>query len=231
MAVLAFETSTAQGSVAVVEGEKVLASRSWLRERSHSEFLTSEIESILKELNLKPSDLRALAIGHGPGSFTGLRVAVNAAKSLGYALGLKTYVFDTHEILIQGVERKDLPVVVLINAQKNASFSSLYRHDGSQWIQTRPLEITNNDDLGSLLASPHLGVGDSFLELADSLSPDLKSKLVRDNATNDYPLASTLGRMSEGLVKSPEPLVWNEVQALYIRASGAEEKLREGLKR
>ena len=231
MAVLAFETSTAQGSVAVVEGEKVLASRTWLRDRSHSELLTAEIEAVLAESNLKPNSLRALAIGHGPGSFTGLRVAVNAAKSLGYALNLKTYSFDTHTILANGVERTDLPVLVLINAQKNAFFSAVFKREADHWTQTRPLELTHADDLDSLLKVPHLGVGDGFLELGDELSLNLKSLAVRDSATKDYPHASILGRMSENTERAQAPLVWNEVQALYIRASGAEEKLREGLKR
>ncbi|RYZ65151.1 MAG: tRNA (adenosine(37)-N6)-threonylcarbamoyltransferase complex dimerization subunit type 1 TsaB, partial [Proteobacteria bacterium] len=64
MAVLAFDTSTAQGSVALIEGEKVLGQRSWTRERSHSEFLTAEIEAVLKEANFPAKNLRALAIGN-----------------------------------------------------------------------------------------------------------------------------------------------------------------------
>ena len=232
MAVLAFDTSTAQGSVALIEGEKVLSQRSWIREKSHSELLTAEIEAVLKEANFPAKNLRALAVGNGPGSFTGIRVAVNAAKSLGYALGLQSYVFDTNSILVEAIARADLPVLTLINAQKNAFFTAAFEHDGKSWKETKPLEITNFEDLSKLLTRPHLCVGDGCLEIATGdLSPELKSSFVRDIAISDYPSAAVLGRMSEGLVKSPAPLVWNEVQALYIRASGAEEKAREGLKR
>ena len=232
MAVLAFDTSTAQGSVALIEGEKVLSQRSWIRERSHSEFLTAEIEAVLKEANFPAKNLRALAIGNGPGSFTGIRVAVNAAKSLGYALNLKTYVFDTNSILVEAIERTDLPVLTLINAQKNAFFTTIYKHNGKSWVESKPLALTEFDDLAQLLTEPHLCVGDGCLDFpTDSLSPDQRSRFVRDLTINDYPSAVVLGRMSEDVVKSPEALVWNAVQALYIRASGAEEKIREGLKR
>jgi tRNA threonylcarbamoyladenosine biosynthesis protein TsaB len=247
MAVLAFDTSTAQGSVAIVEGEKVLASKSWLREKSHSEFLTAEIEAVLKDANLKPKDLRALAIGHGPGSFTGIRVAVNAAKSLAYALGIKVYALDTTDILAEAVTQKpaaalaNLPLLTLINAQKNSFFAAVYesmpadpesaKELGRAWRKIQPLKLIEIDELSQLLKRPHLCVGDGCIELESFIPAELKSGFVRDQTLSDYPSASVLGRMSEMSEKFQASLVWNEVQALYIRASGAEEKLREGLKR
>lgn len=232
MAVLAFDTSTAQGSVALVEGDLVLSHRVWLREKSHSEFLTAEIDAVLKEANILPKNLRALAITHGPGSFTGLRVAVNAAKSLGYALKLKTYAFTTGAILVQNVKRFDLPVMTLINAQKNAFFAARYTHDGKMWVSesTEP-QIVELHDLSTLITSPHLVIGDGCIDLDSHLPPDVRPHFIRDITISDYPDARELGLLSERSVKSVEPLVWNALQALYIRASGAEEKLREGLKR
>ena len=98
MKILAFDTSTAQGAVAVLEGERVLIERTWRREKSHSELLTAEIESTLIDAATEMSSVDAFAVGQGPGSFTGIRVAINAARALAYALQKPVYVFKTSEI-------------------------------------------------------------------------------------------------------------------------------------
>ncbi len=235
MILLAFDTSTAQGSVALLEGERVLSERVWRRAQSHSEYLTAEIEEALREAGLKAADVGALAVGQGPGSFTGIRVAINAARALGYALKRPVFVRDTSAILVEPITR-DEPVLALINAQKNSFFVSTFvrgetSHAPSGWRRTRALEFMTLEEVERLLVGgPHLTVGDG-VELAQlDLRPETKLNLVRDAAISDFPLASSLGRLTFSQQVQHPPLDWNAVQPLYIRASGAEEKLREGSK-
>ncbi|MES2965719.1 MAG: tRNA (adenosine(37)-N6)-threonylcarbamoyltransferase complex dimerization subunit type 1 TsaB [Bdellovibrionota bacterium] len=222
MIVLALDTSTARGGVAVFERDRVLSSRSWDRKGSHSEFLTAEIESCLKDAGRTVRDLERLALGNGPGSFTGIRVAVNAARSLAYALTIPIAVFDTTEILSAAVARRDLPVVTLVNAQKNAVFAATFV-DGSR---TSGPTMVEAGGLDSLLTTPHLCVGDGYVALFPALTPTLIAKLVRDPAQSDFPSAETLGRIAWESRDTRPPLVWKDAQALYIRASGAEENLK-----
>jgi N6-L-threonylcarbamoyladenine synthase/tRNA threonylcarbamoyladenosine biosynthesis protein TsaB len=228
MRLLAFDTSTAQGSVAVLEGERVLSERSWRRAQSHSEYLTSEIEEALKDAQLTPAELDALAVGQGPGSFTGIRVAINAARALGYALQKPIYVRDTSAILVQPIMREE-PVLVLINAQKNSFFASRFvpgDHAPDGWRRARPLEFKTLDEVQAiLLGGPHLCVGDGC-ELAElDLRPEAKLHFMRDASISDFPLATSLGHLTFSQRDHHPPLDWNAVQPLYIRASGAEEKL------
>jgi tRNA threonylcarbamoyladenosine biosynthesis protein TsaB len=227
MKLLAFDTSTAQGSVAVLEGGRLLAERIWRRAQSHSEFLTAEIESALQEASLRATDLDALAVGQGPGSFTGIRVAINAAKALGYALSKKVYVANTADILVQPIARFDLPVLTIINAQKNSYFVARYERQTS-WHCSLDLAFMPLQKLDSILSSAHLCVGDACLDLEPALSPVAKTNFKRDTSISDYPLASNLARLTMGSPEKAQPSDWNAVQPLYIRASGAEEKIREG---
>ena len=79
MLLLAFDTSTSQGGVAVFQDSHLKARHVWSREGSHGELLTPAIEKALNEAGVQAYQLDAVAIGRGPGSFTGARIAVNAA--------------------------------------------------------------------------------------------------------------------------------------------------------
>lgn len=213
----------------VFEGERLLSERTWRRAQSHSEFLTAEIEEALKEAQIPAASLDALAVGQGPGSFTGIRVAVNAARALGYALKKPIFVRDTTEILVEPVTR-DEPVLTLVNAQKNSFFASIFERRGHGWTRTRDLALLSLAEVEAVLTRPLVCVGDGCMEAELDLSPDSKLNWIRDSKISDFPLASSLARLALSGQKTHRPLDWNAVQPLYIRASGAEEKLREGLK-
>lgn len=230
MKLLAFDTSTGKGGVAVLQDDRVLSQKVWDRDVSHGELLTPALQDCLAEANLNSKDLDALAIGNGPGSFTGVRITVNAAKALGYALNKPVFVYDTAEILAAGVERNDLPLVVGLNAHKNLLFTALYSATSTGWTKTRNLAVTTVDEFEKLITTPHICVGDGFDEFETQISPRLKSNLVRDPGLSDEPIPEILAKLALRNHKAHPPLVWKDVQALYIRASGAEEKLSEKLR-
>src|SRR5262249_2519756 len=93
MLVLAIECSSPEGSVAVVEGDRVLAHQSWTFSgalgtgaHQHSEQLIPSIRKCFQFSNRKITEINLVAVGNGPGRFTGVRVAVNAARTIAYSL-------------------------------------------------------------------------------------------------------------------------------------------------
>jgi tRNA threonylcarbamoyladenosine biosynthesis protein TsaB len=86
--VLGFDTATPAVSVALHDGERVIASASALDARRHSELLTPMIAKVLADAGVPRTDLDAVAVGVGPGPYTGLRVGVVTARVLGSVLGL-----------------------------------------------------------------------------------------------------------------------------------------------
>ena len=223
MLVIAFDTSTSQGGVAVLRDDEVLSSNTWMRQGSHGELITTAIQNCLTTANVAASELEAVVVGVGPGSFTGVRIAVNAGKSLAFSLGIPVFTFDTLEIIANGCTRTDLPLVVLVNAHKNMVFASTFDFIDGAWVRRSGLETLEPKDLGQLVSKPHLCVGDGFDEYEEEIPESVSKQLVRDSLISDFPHPDILGK----LAKNGQPLEWKLVQALYIRDSGAEEKLRE----
>ncbi len=85
---LAFDTATPLVSVAAYDGNRVVAEHSAELPMRHGEQLAPLIEEVLAEAGISPADLTQVAAGVGPGPFTGLRVGLVTARTLGYALGI-----------------------------------------------------------------------------------------------------------------------------------------------
>lgn len=99
---LSLETATPHCAVALSDGAHVLA---WREDRSvrpsHAERLNVFIDEVLREAGIGPRDLGAVAVGIGPGSYTGLRIGLSAAKGLCYALEVPIIGMGTLEVLVQ----------------------------------------------------------------------------------------------------------------------------------
>lgn len=90
MMLLALDTATATASVALYDlaGARLHAEMTWLAHRRHTQDLMTTVQSLLRQQQVAPEELTALAVTTGPGSFTGVRIAISAAKGIG--LGLPT---------------------------------------------------------------------------------------------------------------------------------------------
>lgn len=105
MNILAFDTSGESCSVALYTAKQCLEKMN-LEPRKQAERLLPMIDALLAEAELTRSDLNGLALTHGPGAFTGVRVAVGAAQGLAYALDLPVVTVSTLAVLAQGAYRK-----------------------------------------------------------------------------------------------------------------------------
>ena len=85
---LALDTATSSMTIAVLEDGQLIQQSSSNVERNHSLHLMPHIQKLLADLDMKAKDLKAVAVGRGPGSYTGVRIGVTAAKTFAWALGL-----------------------------------------------------------------------------------------------------------------------------------------------
>lgn len=100
--ILALETATPVCSVALANDGELIGFMESEEPNAHSKVLTSFIEEVLKQGGLKPSDLDAVAVSRGPGSYTGLRIGVSAAKGLCYAVDIPLLAPDTLQAMAWG---------------------------------------------------------------------------------------------------------------------------------
>ena len=107
--ILCLETATSVCSVALCNNSGVTGLRESNESRSHASLLTVFIEELLKESGLKAGDLEAVAVSKGPGSFTGLRIGVSAAKGIAYASSIPLIGIETTFSMFHGI--KQLPEI------------------------------------------------------------------------------------------------------------------------
>lgn len=90
-----------------------------------SEFMIIEIEKVLKEAGIEGKEINEILVTVGPGSYTGLRIALTIAKIWGYSLNIPVYTFSSLEVL----KNKDKPSICLMNARSKRSYVGIYDKD------------------------------------------------------------------------------------------------------
>lgn len=108
MVILAIDTASAAVSVAVHDGDAVLAERATPPSPRHAELLAPAVGEVLAEVGLGPRDVTAIGVGVGPGPFTGLRVGLVTARVMGHALGVDVHGVCSLDVLAAGAARLGL---------------------------------------------------------------------------------------------------------------------------
>lgn len=128
---LALDTSTPSVTAAVHDGTRVLAEATVVDARRHGELLAGQVAQVLAEAGLTPQDLTAIAVGVGPGPFTGLRVGVVTALTLGLALGLPVHGVCSLDALARRAV-VDGPFVVATDARRREVYWARYSAEGAR---------------------------------------------------------------------------------------------------
>lgn len=125
--ILSIETATKNCSVALsLNGVTVLCKEIAESGYSHAEKLHVFIDEILKEIQLDFSDLKAIAVSQGPGSYTGLRIGVSAAKGLCYSLNIPLIAIDTLQTLAMQLKVDSGVVVPMIDARRMECYTAVF---------------------------------------------------------------------------------------------------------
>ncbi len=111
---------------------------------SHAEKLHVFIEDILKEAGITVRDLKAIAISKGPGSYTGLRIGVSAAKGLCYALQIPLISVDTLQVLAQKVTQNDGLIVPMIDARRMEVYSAVFDSNHKKIMEVQAEFLTED---------------------------------------------------------------------------------------
>lgn len=141
--ILNIETATKNCSVALAKEGKVIASEEIAEQGySHAEKLHVFIEAVLKKANCNFSDLEAIAVSQGPGSYTGLRIGVSAAKGLCLALSIPLIAVDTLQILAAQVKIDSGSIIPMIDARRMEVYSATFDNNGKKIRDTKAEILT-----------------------------------------------------------------------------------------
>jgi tRNA threonylcarbamoyladenosine biosynthesis protein TsaB len=125
---LALDTSTSIASVGLFDGQRVVSETTWLAGREHSSRLLVEVEIALDRVGKTPNALTGLVVARGPGSFTGVRVALSVAKGMAAGLSVPLWGVNSLEVLARAVIGAALPVRAVLEAGRGRYATALYEH-------------------------------------------------------------------------------------------------------
>ena len=220
--ILALETSGRTGSVALGTTNRLLAEIQFSAQMRHSAELFPTIQTLLKNVNGTPADIKQVYVSIGPGSFTGLRIALAFAKTMSLAIGSKIVAVDTLDAIAAGgaeyIDSKDLQVnriATILDAKRGQFFTAVYEHNDG-WQKTLPDCLMTPDEFLQKFASQtpiHL-LGEGLVYYKDKFKADtvsfLDESLWPPKASQIY----QLGLKKAAAQQFSDPLT---LQPLYLR--------------
>lgn len=249
---LAIDTSTAALTVSLSEDGTQVDESFVLAERNHSIKLVPEIDGLLKRNGIRPADVDAVAVGVGPGSYTGIRIGVTAAKTWAWSLGLPTVGVSSLEALALGgllAEEQTMEdlgddglrwYVPLLDARRKQAFSAVYASGSAgmwktvqpdairlvePWLDEQLSELAKVDRPGQIV---FVGEIAGFAENLEQWGQRLEQYRIIVAAKEGSIRASAIAELAWRRIRAGGPL--DEAHGLlpnYTQLAEAESKLRD----
>lgn len=219
---LAIDTATEQCSVALrYQGQ--LYTRSTLAPREHSQKILGFVSAVLAEAGIGLADVEGIVCGHGPGSFTGVRIGVSVAQGLAFSHTLPVYPVCTLAALAQQVARKhgSATVISAIDARMQEVYLAGYAVNGTTVTELMAPQMAALADLSQLVGWPtqaKVGAGTGWQAYAAELDPN-GTVNVLDDVT--LPLAEDMLTLAAQV----EPVTAAKLEPLYVRNEVTWQKL------
>lgn len=232
MLILAFETSAKAASVALLEDGRLLGESYQNTGLTHSQTLLVMAEDLLKQCGRTVGDITAVAVAEGPGSFTGVRIGVAAAKGFAWGGELPCYGVSTLEAMAESLGIYQGYVCPCMDARRSQVYNSLfYVNQGNVQRLREDRAIALADLAGELkeLTEPVFLVGDGSALAFRTLSAQVP-KLVLPPEHRMHQRAAGVAILAAKKIAAGEPGDGNALTPNYLRLSQAERERMEKLK-
>ncbi|MBS6244733.1 tRNA (adenosine(37)-N6)-threonylcarbamoyltransferase complex dimerization subunit type 1 TsaB [Streptococcus sp. 27098_8_75] len=187
MKLLAFDTSNQALSLAILEDEHLLAQTTLNIKKNHSITLMPAIDFLMNSLDMKPKDLDRIVVAQGPGSYTGLRIAVATAKTLAHTL--KIELVGVSSLLALVPEQVEGLVIPIMDARRNNVYAGFYQ-SGQAVRPEAHLPLAEVLEMAGTADQPVTFVGETA-----TFAEQIKDALPQAAIQSTLPDAATIGRL------------------------------------
>ncbi len=214
---LAIDTATRIPSLALYDGERVVAEETWRSANNHTVELTPGLVRMLERQRISPSELKGIAVALGPGSFTGLRIGLGVAKGLALTLAIPLVGIPTLDALVYAQGRKRGPVCAMLQAGRGRVSAAFYRQRRGQWQRQGDYRLTTLEELIADIETKTFFCGEIDAPAAELLREHLGAKAVVASPAYSLRRAGYLAelgwqRLERGEVDDPTTLA-----PIYLR--------------
>jgi tRNA threonylcarbamoyladenosine biosynthesis protein TsaB len=226
---LAIETSSARLSLAVGTEAAVLKEFHGPLAWRHAESLFEGMEKLLKQVRWPVQSLTGVLVSTGPGSFTGIRIGLAAARALGQSLKIPVQGISSLETLAQGVFKSEGLVCPVIDALRGDVFTALYQRGPDQRLKTlwkeRRLSLEDlTRQLKPFKRNPLLFAGDAAVIHKEQLRAAAGSRWKAVPDQDHYPRAGVLLKIGSLRLGKRTTASYKQVLPLYLRSAAAQER-------
>lgn len=187
MKLLAFDTSNQALSLSILEDEHLLAQTTLNIKKNHSITLMPAIDFLMNSLDMKPKDLDRIVVAQGPGSYTGLRIAVATAKTLAHTL--KIELVGVSSLLALVPEQVEGLVIPIMDARRNNVYAGFYQ-SGQAVRPEAHLPLAEVLEMAGTADQPVTFVGETA-----TFAEQIKDALPQAAIQSTLPDAATIGRL------------------------------------
>jgi len=228
MLILGIDTTTLSCSVAMLQGDFVLAELTLNIKKTHSERLMPLVDLMLTEAGMEREELEAIAVAAGPGSFTGLRIGVSTARALAQGLGIPAVPICTLEALADTVPAPGALICPLLDARRSQVYTALYYRQLQSPFNLQTLIEPAAQSLSALTTAlqkydqPVIFVGEGLHSYADTLTETMAGQAVVTAAPHRLCRATLVAIRGHGLLQENPERHYEEVLPVYLRKPEAE---------
>lgn len=222
MYILGIETSTMTGSVAIITEDRLVAEYTLNTKTTHTERLMSAIDHIVTTASLRIQDIDGIAVGLGPGSFTGLRIGVTTAKSLAYSIQKPIVAIPSLDALASQYLFTDLLICPILDARKHEVYTALYRNTGASVARISAYSVIAPEHILREIAEPVLFLGDGVFPYRQDIEITLGQYAHFADAVHLLPRGSLIAKLGCERLMAGEHDDCFALTPLYIRKSDAE---------
>ena len=224
MLILAFETSAKAASVALLDDKKLLGESYQNTGLTHSQTLMLMAQDLLKSCGFGPKDVTHLAVAAGPGSFTGIRIGVAAAKGFAWGASLPCYGVSTLEAMAAQLGAWQGYVCPVMDARRSQVYNALFHLECGKCTRIREDRAVSLQDLGAELqnlSEPVFLVGDGSNLCYNTLLESVPS-LVLPPEHRMHQRAAGVALAAQAMMAAGDPGNGAELSPNYLRLSQAE---------
>lgn len=222
MRILGIDTSTKYAGVAVIENGSLIAQSIMEFKAAHSEKLLPEIAHILEVMKTPIETIDYYSVTVGPGSFTGLRVAVSTLKGLSFVTQKKVIPVSTLEVIAWGVPYCKCQICPVLDARKKEVFAALFRWNDNEIQRIKEDSVMNVEALAEWIKEETLFIGSGAELYKEKLIEKFGSKALFLSSIHSVPNPAVVAFIASKRIN--EAIHARDLKPVYLRKSEAEIK-------